>query len=129
MPMKSLLDLQSLKTLVHGKNHSNPTLVLIRSDGCPPCQALHPKIIQLANTEDFNGFEFYEFNVDPCGDDPQLDDELTHFAQSLGMQYLPSQILLAPEKEPKIIATSQLDVIKDELGSLRSDKQVSGQKS
>ncbi|QXH36831.1 TlpA family protein disulfide reductase [Pseudomonas muyukensis] len=129
MPMKNLPDLQSLKALVQGKNHSHPTLVLIRSNGCPPCQAIYPKINELADTEDFKSFEFYEFNVDPYLDDPQLDADMTRFAQDLGLQFLPSQILLAPEKEPKIIATSQLDVIEDELGSLRGDQQVSNQKS
>ncbi|MDH0648643.1 thioredoxin family protein [Pseudomonas sp. GD03858] len=117
MAMVALTDLEALVSLVTRDHPGVPTLLLIHSDQCPPCKALHPKLVALAGIT--QGCEFYEFNVDTCGDDQQLDDELTLLFQEWDVKYLPTQILLAPGQERKVIFTTNLDTIQHELASLK----------
>lgn len=112
MSMISLHNPTTLKLLLERNEHHRPSLLLIRSESCPPCVELHPQIEHLANRS--NGFDFYEFNVDHC-EDPQLDAELTSLFLHWGVKYLPSQVFLATGQHPEIISTRRLDVIERRL--------------
>lgn len=115
MPMISLCNPSELEELLKREVHQRPSLLLIRSDGCPPCARLHPLIEKLANR--CQDFDFYEFNVDHCGD-PQQDAELTQLCQRWGVHYLPSQVFLATGKPAAVTLEQNVEAIEDRLHKL-----------
>ncbi|MDF0731126.1 thioredoxin family protein [Pseudomonas entomophila] len=115
MSMISLHNPFTLKSLLERYEHHRPSLLLIRSESCPPCVELHPQLETLAGQ--WPRVDFYEFNVDTCAD-PQQDFELTQLFQWWGVKYLPSQIFLATGLTPDIISTRRLDVIERKLHAL-----------
>ncbi|QVM90364.1 thioredoxin family protein [Pseudomonas entomophila] len=115
MAMVPLTDLEALISLVIQSHQPKPCMVLIHSDQCPPCMALHPKLSELAS--DMEEYAFYAFNVDTCAP-PWMDYVLTLLFKEWDVKYLPTQVLLATGRARKVIFTTNLDTIKNELVAL-----------
>ncbi|MCO7520001.1 MULTISPECIES: thioredoxin family protein [unclassified Pseudomonas] len=115
MAMVSLTDLLALVELLT-QDHPKPTLLLIHSDQCPPCKQLYPKLVKLAKQG--QDYEFHSFNVDIC--DPHwMNCMLTLLFNKWGVKYLPTQVLLASGKDPKVLATTKIETIEHELALLK----------
>jgi thiol-disulfide isomerase/thioredoxin len=127
MTMISVTNLSTLERLFECRRFTRPSLLLIRSDSCPPCVELHPQIEALAK-ERSRQFDFYEFNVDHCAA-PELDARLTLLFQRWSVKYLPSQVFLATGLPPTVISTRRLDVIERRLHLLARPGVAIGQKS
>ncbi len=127
MSMINVTNLPTLEWLFECRRFTRPSLLLIRSDSCPPCVELHPQVEALAK-ERSREFNFYEFNVEHCTA-PELDARLTLLFQRWGVKYLPSQVFLATGQHPAIISTRRLDVIERRLHLLARPGLEPNQKS
>ena len=46
------------------------TMIKATATWCGPCQKIHPKIVELANDEKYEGINFYEYDIDFIDDCP-----------------------------------------------------------
>lgn len=46
------------------------TMIKATATWCGPCQKIHPKIVELANNEKYEGVTFYEYDIDLVDDCP-----------------------------------------------------------
>ena len=46
------------------------TMIKATATWCGPCQKIHPKIVELANNEKYEGVTFYEYDIDLIDDCP-----------------------------------------------------------
>ncbi|MGH8381878.1 hypothetical protein [Pseudomonas sp.] len=116
MEIHAVNGIAGLVPLLKPGNNQTPGVILVGSGTCPSCQTLHEEVKQATQPA---SFKLYAIDVDAYAE-PALNIALRDILRPLGIEYLPSQILLPANGKPKVICKFNLPEIKQELAKLQN---------
>ncbi|UVJ44890.1 thioredoxin family protein [Pseudomonas sp. LS1212] len=119
--MKELKSISEVEALLDAsRTRSLPAVVLVYSDGCPPCAELHPKVEKVARER--TDIDFYAFNAErymQAQIDPEkANEELTVFFASLELQFFPTQIFIPRTGRYELVPGTKQEIIDKALARL-----------